>query len=55
MTTQAATDAVVTASKAVIVMDHIKNNRVEYLVLAVLAHILGWTQTGMEYASGVCA
>jgi hypothetical protein len=55
MTSPGAADTVVAASKAVIVMDHIKNNRVEYLVLAVLAHILGWTQTGMEYASGVCA
>ena len=55
MEASAATEATVTVAKSVVVMDHIKNNRVEYLVLAVLAHILGWTQQGMEYASGVCA
>lgn len=49
------TEAAVTASKAVVIMDHVKNNRIEYLVLAVLAHLMGWTQTGLQYASGVCA
>ena len=49
-----ATAAAVTASKAVVVMDHIKNNRVEYLVLAVLAHLLGWTNEGITYVQGMC-
>lgn len=57
-TTGAATEAVVetavTASKAVVVMDHIKNNRVEYLVLAVLAHLIGWTNEGIQYVQGMC-
>lgn len=57
-TTGAATEAVVetaiTASKAVVVMDHIKNNRVEYLVLAVLAHMIGWTSQGVQYVQGMC-
>jgi hypothetical protein len=55
MTTQAATDAAVTASKAVILADHVKNHRVEYIGLAILAHLLGWLDQGMQYASGVCA
>lgn len=57
-TTGAATEAVVetaiTASKAVVLMDHVKNNRVEYLVLAVLAHMIGWTSEGVQYVQGMC-
>ena len=51
----AATEAAVTAAKGVVIMDHLRNNRIEYIGLAILAHLLGWTQTGMEYATGVCA
>ena len=52
--TEAVVETAVTASKAVVVMDHIKNNRVEYLVLAVLAHLLGWTNEGITYVQGMC-
>ena len=50
----AATEAAITASKAVVLADHIKNNRIEYIGLAILAHLLGWTQTGIDYAAGMC-
>ena len=51
---EAAIDTAITASKAVVVMDHIKNNRIEYLVLAVLAHLIGWTNEGIQYVQGMC-
>jgi hypothetical protein len=49
------TDAVVTSSKAVIVMDHIKNNRIEYLGLLILSHLLGWLDIATSHVQGVCA
>lgn len=53
-TAEAAAEVAITTSKAVVVMDHIKNNRIEYLVLAVLAHLIGWTDQAITYASGMC-
>jgi len=35
-------------------MDHVKNNRIEYLVLLVLTHMLGLTSVFIEKAQGVC-
>ena len=52
---QTATEVAVTASKAVVVWDHIKNNRTEYLVLMCIGTLLGWTQQALSYAQGVCA
>jgi hypothetical protein len=48
-------EAVVSASKMAMVIDHLKNNRIEYLVLVLFSHVLGLTSTAMEHASGVCA
>lgn len=48
-------ETAVTASKAVLILDHLKNNRIEYLILAVLAHLIGWTSQAQSYVSGVCA
>lgn len=50
----ATTEAVVNASKAVVIIDHLKNNRTEYLILAVLAHLIGWTNSAQTYVSGMC-
>lgn len=47
--------ATVAVSKGVVVMDHIKNNRIEYLVLMAIGTMMGWTQEAMSLASGVCA
>lgn len=48
-------EAVVAGSRLIVILDHIKNNRVEYLVLLTLSHILGATAYVTERASGVCA
>lgn len=53
-TAEAAAEVAITTSKAVVVMDHIKNNRIEYLVLAVLAHMIGWTSEAQTYLTGMC-
>ena len=53
-TAETAAEVAITTSKAVVVMDHIKNNRIEYLVLAVLAHMIGWTSEAQTYISGMC-
>lgn len=50
-----AADTIVTTSKAVIVMDHIKNNRIEYLGLLILSHLLGWLDIATSRLQGVCA
>lgn len=48
-------DSAVTTSKIVVVLDHIKNNRIEYLLLVALGHLVGATAFLSEKASGVCA
>ncbi len=45
---------VINASKFAIAINHIKNNRIEYLVLMLLAHMVGLTTKAAEYGSGVC-
>lgn len=52
---QQAAETVVTVSKGVVILDHIKNNRLEYLLLVAIGTVLGWTQEAMSYAQGVCA
>jgi len=41
--------------KVATAIDHIKNNRIEYLILLVITHMLGLTAVVIEKASGVCA
>lgn len=48
-------DATVKAAKAVVVLDHLKNNRLEYLLLVAIGTVLGWTQTAITHLQGVCA
>lgn len=55
MTTLPGTEAAVTASKVVLILDHIKNNRIEYLLLLALGHLVGATAYVTERAAGVCA
>ena len=50
-----ATEAAVNVSKIVVILDHIKNNRIEYLLLVALGHLVGATAFLSEKASGVCA
>ena len=50
-----ASEAVVATSKAVVIADHLKNNRLEYLLLVAIGTIMGWTQEAVTYVGGVCA
>lgn len=49
------TETAVTTSKIVVVFDHIKNNRIEYLLLVALGHLVGATAYLSDKAAGVCA
>jgi len=54
-TTEAAASAAVTTAKIVVVLDHLKNNRIEYLILVAIGHLVGATAFVTEKAAGVCA
>lgn len=43
--------SVVTASS---VISHLRNNRIEYLALTILLHLVGATNYAFDKASGVC-
>jgi len=47
-------ETVVEVSKWASLVNHIKNNRIEYLVLVLMAHTLGLTQRVLDQTSGVC-
>ena len=47
-------DGAMKVGKLVTVMDHLRNNRIEYLVLLVFSHMLGITDLAISRASGVC-
>jgi hypothetical protein len=51
----AGTEAAVTTAKIVVVLDHLKNNRIEYLILVAIGHLVGATAFLTEKAAGVCA
>jgi len=55
MTMTTATDMAVTTAKSVVILDHLKNNRIEYLLLVAISHLIGATAFLTEKASGVCA
>ena len=48
-------EAAIAASKVVVIMDHIKNNRIEYLLLVAIGHLVGATAYLSDKASGVCS
>jgi len=52
---KATESAVLNVSKVVVVLDHLKNNRIEYLILAAIGHLVGATAFLSEKAAGVCA
>ena len=49
-----AVDGAMKVGRLAIAMDHLRNNRIEYLVLLVFSHMLGLTDMGVSRASGVC-
>lgn len=48
------TEIGIKAAKSAAALNHIKNNRTEYLVLLVFSHMLGLTDVLFSKASGVC-
>jgi hypothetical protein len=48
-------EAIVQTTKMAMVFDHLKNNKIEYLILLLFSHVLGLTSKALEHASGVCA
>ncbi len=50
-----AADTVMNVSKVAIAIDHLRNNRIEYLILLLLSHMVGLTATAVDKAQGVCA
>ncbi len=48
-------ETVMNVSKFAIALDHLKNNRIEYLILLLLSHMVGFTAIAAEKAQGVCA
>jgi len=47
-------ETVVTAGKWASIMDHVRNNRLEYLMVVGLLHIVGLTNKAYTQVSGVC-
>ena len=52
--TAAATETVKNTVTAASILSHLKNNRVEYLAMAILVHLLGVSDRILAQASGVC-
>lgn len=54
---QPATETVTSVTSGVKVataIDHLKNNRIEYLLVLILSHFLGITDKLIAHANGVC-
>ncbi len=47
-------ETVLQVSKWAAITDHVKNNRIEYLVLFAILHLLGATDKVYSQVSGVC-
>jgi hypothetical protein len=41
-------------SKVAIALDHLKNNRIEYLILLLITHMAGLTGQVVDKAQGMC-
>ena len=54
MTVSETAETVLNVSKWASFVDHVRNNRIEYLVLAGLLHLLGITNKAYSQVSGVC-
>lgn len=52
--TPASTETALTIGKGAMMLNHIRNNRIEYLVLVLFSHVLGLTDLALTKASGVC-
>ena len=54
MVLDATCETAATLGKGAMMMNHLKNNRIEYLVLVLMSHVLGLTDLAFTHASGVC-
>ena len=54
MTSPETIDTCVKVTKGAAALNHLKQNRIEYLVLVVFSHMLGLTDLLASKASGVC-
>ncbi len=41
-------------SKVAIALDHLRNNRIEYLILLLIGHMVGVTSQVVDKAQGIC-
>jgi len=48
------TETVVTVAKTATAINHLKENRIEYLLLLGLLHLLDFTSIVLDKAQGVC-
>jgi hypothetical protein len=53
-TEEGAMEAVKTGLTIASCVNHIKNNRLEYLVVSLLMYTVGALDKGVEYAQGIC-
>lgn len=51
---ESAVDGAIKTARVAAAMNHLRNNRIEYLVLLVFSHMLGITDLAIQKASGVC-
>jgi hypothetical protein len=50
-----ASETITSGVKVASAIDHLKNNRIEYLLVLILSHFLGLTEMLLSHAHGVCA
>jgi len=55
MDSTSCTEVAIATTKGAVALNHLKNNRLEYLVLMVFSHLLGLTDLIMSKTSGVCS
>jgi hypothetical protein len=48
------TETAIAATKWASALNHLKNNRIEYLVLVAIMHMIGATTKAYEQVQGVC-
>ncbi len=48
------TETVVASVKVASFLNHLKNNRIEYLMVVLISHVLGVTDIVMSNLNGVC-
>ena len=48
------TETAITVTKWASVMNHLKNNRIEYLIMVAIMHMIGATTKAYEQVQGVC-